>query len=101
MIWRYFTPAGRLARAQKKIARGNYDDATRMLVGMLNKGVDTALKPAVFLALAEAETGCGNLGNAGYYARQCEEALEGDEAADEETRSVIAERLRKLHEAPA
>ena len=96
MFWRFFTPAGRLARAQKKIARGKYDDATRMLVGMLNKGVDAALKPAVFLALAEAETGCGNLGNAGYYARQCEEILlEGQHAGGDN--GAMLERARELH----
>lgn len=72
---RFFSPEGRLARAQKKIARGKCEDALRILVGLLNKGVDEELAPTVFLALAEAETGCGNFGNARYYARQCEEAL--------------------------
>ncbi|NND66049.1 MAG: hypothetical protein HKN19_00555 [Halioglobus sp.] len=85
----FFSPAGRLARAQKKIGRGKFEDATRMLVGMLNKGLEPELKPAVFLALAEAETGCGNLGNAGYYARQCEAALQ-DSAPDENAAETLA-----------
>lgn len=76
MLFRYFSAAGRLARAQKKIRRGKFEDALLVLVGMLNKGVEPDLAPAIYLALAEAETGCGNLGNAGYYARQCEAALQ-------------------------
>ncbi len=101
MLLRYFSAEGRLARAEKKIGRGKFEDALRVLVGMLNKGVEPALKPAVFIALAEAETGCGNFGNAGYYARQCEQALDGDDAAGEQTRAAVAQRLRKLREESA
>ena len=99
MFGPFLSPARRVARAEKKIHRGKFEDALRMLVGLLNKGIDPALKPAVFLALAEAETGCGNLGNARYYARQCEAALEGEEHAGSDSDAML-ERAREI-QAPA
>lgn len=97
----FFNARGRLQRARKKIGRGKFEAALRMLVGMLNKGVAPELEAAVFLALAEAETGCGNFGNAGYYARQCEQALAEGDAVSAAERGALVERLRKLREEPA
>lgn len=99
MFGPFLSPAKRVARAEKKIRRGKFEDGLRMLVGMLNKGIDRELKPAVFLALAEAETGCGNLGNARYYARQCEAALEAEGLTEGEG-EVMLERAREI-QAPA